>query len=104
MSISSRTAPDLRVPQSRVNNIKTANITKIKKLLYMLAVSVPPELNINKLSSIIGASHHAVYDYMEYLKNAGYLTDEQRSRAGWIGASECEVIFERGLSHCPVFG
>ncbi len=29
---------------------------------------------------------------------AGYLTNEQRSHAGWIGASKCEVIFERALS------
>jgi hypothetical protein len=29
---------------------------------------------------------------------ASYLTDEQRSQAGWIGASKCEVIFERALS------
>jgi len=30
---------------------------------------------------------------------ASYLTDEQRSQAGWIGASKCEVIFERALSY-----
>ncbi len=29
---------------------------------------------------------------------AGYLTDEQRSQAGWIGALKCEVIFEQALS------
>jgi hypothetical protein len=29
---------------------------------------------------------------------AGYLTDEQRSHAGWIGSSKCEVIFERALT------
>ena len=29
---------------------------------------------------------------------ASYLTDEQRSQAGWIGASKCEVIFERALN------
>ena len=28
---------------------------------------------------------------------AGYLTDEQRSQAGWIGALKCEVIFEGAL-------
>jgi hypothetical protein len=28
---------------------------------------------------------------------ASYFTDEQRSQAGWIGASKCEVIFERAL-------
>ena len=31
---------------------------------------------------------------------AGYLTDEQRSQAGWIGVLKCEVIFERALSFC----
>jgi len=33
---------------------------------------------------------------------AGYLTNEQRSHAGWIGASKCEVIFERALSESGV--
>ncbi|RLC26506.1 MAG: hypothetical protein DRH21_01960 [Deltaproteobacteria bacterium] len=28
-----------------------------------------------------------------------YLTNEQRSHAGWIGASKCEVIFERALRY-----
>ena len=28
---------------------------------------------------------------------ASYLTDEQRSQAGWIGSLKCEVIFERAL-------
>ena len=28
---------------------------------------------------------------------ASYLTDEQRSHAGWIGASKCEVIFGNSL-------
>jgi hypothetical protein len=31
---------------------------------------------------------------------AGYLTDEQHSQAGWIGALKCEVIFERALRSC----
>jgi len=29
---------------------------------------------------------------------ADYLTGEQRSQAGWIGALKCEVIFEQALS------
>jgi len=28
---------------------------------------------------------------------ASYLTDEQRSQAGWIGSLKCEIIFERAL-------
>jgi nickel transport protein len=34
---------------------------------------------------------------------AGYLTNEQRSRAGWIGSSKCEVIFERALISLSFF-
>ena len=29
---------------------------------------------------------------------AGYLIDEQRSQAGWVGALKCEVIFEQALN------
>jgi hypothetical protein len=34
---------------------------------------------------------------------AGYLTDTQRSQAGWIGALKCEVVFERALSDSNEF-
>ena len=34
---------------------------------------------------------------------ASYLTDEQRSQAGWIGSLNCEVIFERALSNQSSF-
>ena len=34
---------------------------------------------------------------------AGYLTNEQRSHAGWIGASKCEVIFERTLTYKLIY-
>jgi hypothetical protein len=30
--------------------------------------------------------------------STGYLTDEQRSQAGWIGVLKCEIIFERALN------
>jgi hypothetical protein len=34
---------------------------------------------------------------------AGYLTDKQRSQAGWIGALKCEVIFERARTIAVIF-
>ncbi|MBC2695690.1 MAG: hypothetical protein HF982_10535 [Desulfobacteraceae bacterium] len=36
--------------------------------------------------------------YKERGRIASYLTDAQRSHAGWIGASKCEVIFGRVLT------
>ncbi len=35
---------------------------------------------------------------------AGYLTDEQRSLAEWIGALKCEVIFECALRSLLIVG
>ena len=82
----------LEVDLPQVNNIKTDSITKIKKLLYMLAVSVPSELNINKLSAIIGASRQVVYDYMEYLKNARLFNIVRMSGGGYRIINKTEKI------------
>ncbi len=83
----------LEVDLTQVNNIKTANITKIKKLLYMLAVSVPSELNINKLSAIIGTSRQVVYDYIEYLKNARLFNIVRMGGSGYRIINKTEKIF-----------
>ena len=83
----------LEVDLPQVNNIKTANITKIKKLLFMLAVSVPTELNINKLSTIIGASRQVVHDYIEYLKNARLFNLVRMGGSGYRIINKTEKIF-----------
>ena len=52
---------------------------------------IRPKINLH-----FQVSRHS-YDKTQGGRIASYLTDEQRSHAGWIGASKCEVIFGRVL-------
>lgn len=51
-------------------HIEYANIHKLKKLLYILATSVPFTPNISKLSEQIQSTRATVIQYLEHLKNA----------------------------------
>ncbi|MDL1962940.1 MAG: hypothetical protein LWW98_01145, partial [Deltaproteobacteria bacterium] len=55
-------------------------------------VRIRPKINLH--FEVLRRSH----DKARGGRIASYLTDEQRSHAGWIGASKCEVIFGRVLS------
>lgn len=50
--------------------IEYANIHKLKKLLYILAISVPFTPNISKLSEQIQSTRATVIQYLDHLKNA----------------------------------
>jgi len=50
--------------------IEYANIHKLKKLLYILATSVPFTPNISKLSGQIQSTRGTVLQYLDHLKNA----------------------------------
>ncbi len=64
----------------------------MKKLLYILAVSVPSELNIQKLASIIGASRRVVYDHLEYLREARLTNSVKMGGAGYRILNKTEKI------------
>lgn len=53
--------------------IEYANIHKLKKLLYILATSVPFTPNISKLSEQIQSTRATVIQYLDHLKNAQIL-------------------------------
>lgn len=53
--------------------IEYANIHKLKKLLYILATSVPFTPNISKISEQIQATRATVIQYLDHLKNARIL-------------------------------
>ena len=53
-----------------VQHIEYANIHKLKKLLYILATSVPVTPNISKLSEQIQTTRATVIQYLDHLKNA----------------------------------
>lgn len=50
--------------------IEYANIHKLKKLLYILATSVPFTPNVSKLSEQIQSTRATVIQYLDHLKNA----------------------------------
>ena len=57
-----------------VSNIKKSNIAALKKILWMVASSVPFCANIEKLSRDLGLSKEYVYAYLEYLEGAELIT------------------------------
>lgn len=50
--------------------ISVASATKLKKLMYILAQSVPFKPNYSKLSASLDISRSSIYDYIEYLESS----------------------------------
>lgn len=48
-------------------------IAKLKKMIYLLAVNVPSQVNIQKFSASTEISRPKVYEYLEYLRQARLL-------------------------------
>ena len=53
-----------------IKNVEPKYIHKLRKLLYMLAISVPYQPNISKLSQAIEVSRNTIMLYLEYLQDA----------------------------------
>ncbi|OGV68925.1 MAG: hypothetical protein A2283_16770 [Lentisphaerae bacterium RIFOXYA12_FULL_48_11] len=54
-------------------DMKQSNIPVLKKLLWLIASSVPFLVNIDKMSRELGISKEYVYNYLEYLDRAGMI-------------------------------
>ena len=54
-------------------DMEIASVQKLKKLLYMLAQSVPFKPNYSKLERDLGISRHALPKYLLYLEKAGLI-------------------------------
>ena len=76
-----------------VNNIDFRNIIKLKKLLYVIAHSVPFRANITTLSERIGVSRNTILQYMEYLKKAGIIDFLNNSSKGYGYLTKPEKIY-----------
>lgn len=63
----------LEVDLPYVNRIELRQISKIKKLLYLLAVSFPFVPNITKLAQATDISRPKLYEYLEHLQEARLL-------------------------------
>jgi predicted AAA+ superfamily ATPase len=63
----------LEVDLPMVNRIEARQISKLKKLLYLLATSVPFSPNISKLAEATDISRPRLYEYLENLQDARLL-------------------------------
>ncbi len=54
-------------------DMKQSNIPVLKKILWLIASSVPFQVNIQKMSKELGISKEYVYRYLEYLDRAGII-------------------------------
>lgn len=57
-----------------IGNMKPANISALKKILWLIAGSASFKPNIDKLSRELGISKEYTYLYLEYLEQAGIVT------------------------------
>lgn len=66
-----------------VENINFPQIDKIKKLLYLLAVSAPFTPNISKLSASTEISRVTIGDYLKYLEMASLINNISSNKRGY---------------------
>lgn len=76
-----------------VCNINVRQIAKLKKLLYMLSVSVPTKLNIQKLSSMTEISRPKIYEYLEYFKQARLINNIRETGKGHKVLSKPDKLY-----------
>jgi len=83
----------LEVDLPYINRIETRQLSKLKKLLYLLATSVPFTPNITKLAEATDISRARLYEYLENLQNARLLNLVRSQGRGYEVLSKPEKIF-----------
>ncbi|MCX6272323.1 MAG: AAA family ATPase [Bacteroidetes bacterium] len=76
-----------------LKNVEIAYIPRLKKLLYLLAVSTPVQPNISKLSQLLETSRNTVQLYLEYLHDARLINLSRSAKSGYAVMAKPEKIF-----------
>ena len=76
-----------------INKIEIAQITKLKKLLYMLAINVPFVPNITDISKATNISRPKVYEYLEHLEKAKIINSIRSKEKGYNIMAKPQKIF-----------
>ena len=79
------------IPQYARLNI--SSIVKMKRLLNVIAASVPFKPNVSKLASILEISRETVADYLEYMTRAKLLNTLRESTQGIRGLGKVDKIY-----------
>jgi len=87
----------LEVDLPFVNRIEPRQVSKIKKLLYLLATSVPFVPNIAKLAEATDISRPRLYEYLENLQDAKLLNLVRSQGRGYAVLTKPEkILLENG--------
>lgn len=76
-----------------VNKIDMGQIKKLKKMLYMLAISVPFIPNITDLATATNISRPKIYEYLQYLEAAKIINSVSSKEKGYKIMSKPEKLF-----------
>ncbi len=83
----------LEVDLPYISSIEIRQIAKIKKLLYMLAVTLPFAPNIVKLAEATEISRPKLYEYLEHLQDAKLLNLLRRRGRGYAILTKPDKIY-----------
>ena len=83
----------LEIDLPLINRIELRQISKIKKLLYLLSVSHPFVPNITKLSGATDISRPKLYEYLEHLQEARLLNLVRGKGRGYEILTRLEKIY-----------
>jgi predicted AAA+ superfamily ATPase len=79
------------IPQFANLNISTAR--KLKKLLIIIAQSVPFKPNFSKIAEMIGVSRNSLEDYLAFMEKAGLIVQLRNDTKGIRGLGKVEKVY-----------
>ncbi|WP_262492814.1 ATP-binding protein [Marivirga tractuosa] len=79
------------IPQYANLNVGTGR--KLKRLLSIIAESVPFKPNFSKLSAMIGVSRNSLDDYFSYMEKAGLIAQLRNETTGIRGLGKVDKVY-----------
>lgn len=79
------------IPQYANLNVGTSR--KLKRLLSIIAASVPFKPNFSKISEIIGVSRNSLDDYFSYMEKAGLISQLRGEKSGIRGLGKVDKVY-----------
>ena len=93
---------EVDIPQYANMNVSTAR--KLKKLLGIIAMSVPFKPIMDKLSKMIGVSRNDIGDYFLYMENAGMISQIRDTTGGIMALGKVEKVYLDNTNIAKVLG
>lgn len=83
----------LEIDLMSIKNVEPASIPKLKKLIHLLATSVPFQPNISKLAGSVEITRNTLLQYLQYLSQAKILNMLQDAGGSYSYIAKPEKIF-----------